>query len=288
MKYKLNPYPDSIKHKAFYFRYGKAYWLQITGKKNWNEFSEIRGEITGKNIISIHTDNISSFFIDLRHPELNRKKPLKIVINDKSIRISKYSEGTDFYLSKSTKWVRGKSKETGPIKKQGMEGPFGALETGKFILVYGTVKPDKAALLKKIGTLLQKDYSNSDIEIKLVPDTIVIKEKLEETNNLYLLGSPDENRYLKEIISGLPLSFGKDSLELNGSYSRLVTGIKVIYPNPQRRDKYVCIDKYPEFLPDIDQLINYPVADYLIYSLKGGKFEVLKDEFFGPDWKVIK
>jgi len=65
------------------------------------------------------------------------------------------------------------------------------------------------------------------------------------------------------------------------------TGIKMIYPNPKQPDKYVIIDTYPQFLPDIDQLVNFPVADYLIYSLKGGRFEILKDEFFGPDWQVI-
>ncbi len=49
LKYTRNPYPDSVKHKAFYLRYGKAYWLQITGKKDWNKFAYIQGKIAGKN-----------------------------------------------------------------------------------------------------------------------------------------------------------------------------------------------------------------------------------------------
>jgi hypothetical protein len=288
LKYTRNPYPVLIEHKAFYLRYGKAYWLQITGKKNWNEFSEIQGEVAGKNEIRIHTDNISSFFVDVKHPGLDPDEPLKIVINGNSIGIEEYSGGLDFHVSKDSVWVRGKATDNGLMKKQGMEGPSVAAETGRFLLVYGTGKPDKVGLLKNIGTLVQKDYANSDMEIKLVPDTLVINEKLEETNNLYLIGSPDENIYFKEIVSHLPVSFSKDSMECNGIYSRLETGIKMIYPNPKQTDKYVFIDKYPELLSNIDQLVNFPVADYLIYSLKGGKFDVLKDEYFGSDWQVVK
>jgi poly(3-hydroxybutyrate) depolymerase len=288
LKYTRNQYPDSVKHKAFYLRYGKAYWLEITGKKDWNKFAEIQGEIAGKNVIHVHTDNISSFFVDLKHPAVDPKEPLEIIINRDSLALSSYPEGMDFHLLKDSIWVIGKSIENGLTKKQGLEGPFNAVETGSFLIVYGTGNAQKTGMLKKIGTLMQNGYAASDMDIKLVPDTLVIQGKLAEKNNLYLIGSPDENSYLKEIISGLPLSFGKDSLEFNGKYSRMETGIKMIYPNPQQADKYVIIDTYPQFLPDIDQLVNFPVADYLIYSLKGGRSEILKDEFFGPDWQVIK
>jgi enterochelin esterase-like enzyme len=288
LKYTRNMYPLNVRHKAFYLRYGKAYWLQITSKNNWNEFAEINGEITGKNEINIHTHNISSFFIDLKHPNMDPQEPLKIFINDSLHVLDKYSEGIDFQILKGSTWVMGKRNESGLTKKQGLEGPFNAVETNKFLLVYGTDKADKAGFLKKIGILLQKNYSGSDMEIQLVPDTLVMQDNLAKTNNLYLLGSPDENKYLKEIVSGLPLSFSKDSLTLNGTYSRLETGIQMIYPNPKQIDKYIIVDKYPEFLPDTDRLINFPVADYFIYSLKGGKFEILKDEYFGSDWQVIK
>jgi hypothetical protein len=116
----------------------------------------------------------------LKHTGLNRNGPLKIVIDRDSIVLDKYSEGIDFHISKDSLWVRGTSTENGLMKKRGMEGPFIAAETGKFLLVYGTGKVDKIGLLKKIGTLLQSNYSNSDMEIKLVPDTLVLKEKLAE------------------------------------------------------------------------------------------------------------
>jgi hypothetical protein len=97
--------------------------------------------------------------------------------------------------------------------------------------------------------MLQKNYSNSDMDIKLIPNTLIKKNNLAETNNLYLIGSPEENLYLREILPDLPISFSKDSMELNGTYNR---------------------------------------ADYFIYSFKDGKFEVLKDEYFGSDLQIIK
>ena len=287
LQYTRNLYPDSVKHKAFYLAYGKAYWLKITGKKNWNAFSEINGEITGINKITIHTDNVSSFFIDLKHPRLNPNEPLNIVVNGTSFVFNKYENGTDFYLTGDSIWNQGKLHENGLVKKPGLEGPSIAGETEKFLIVYGTGKSEKAGLLKKIGTLLQHDYWNSDMNVKLVPDTLVIQENLAKAYNLYLIGSPEENIYLKEILSGLPLSFSKDSLKFHGTYSRLETGCKLIYPNPKQADRSVFIDIYPEFLPDVDQLVNYPVADYLIYSLKGGRFEVCKDEYFDSHWQVM-
>jgi dienelactone hydrolase len=288
LNYTRNLYPAKIRHKAFYLRYGKAYWLQITGKDRWNEFSEIQGEVVGANELRIHTDNVSSFFVDLRHPSLKHDKSLNVVINGKSLVLDEYSEGMDFHAANDSTWVTGKSEENGLTKRLGMEGPFFASEMGRFLFVYGTGKPDKVGLLKKIGILLQKNYSDLDMEIRLVPDTLAIQDHLEETNNLYLIGSPDANLYLKQIVTRLPLSFSKDSLVLNGTYSRLETGVQMIYPNPLHTDKYVCVDIYPEFIPDTDQFVNYPVADYLVYSLKGGKFEILKDEYFGSDWQVVK
>ena len=288
LKHTRNLYPDSVRHKAFYLRYGKAYWLQITRKRDWNKFSEIEGNITGRNSVNIHTDNIASFSVDLRHPALNIKEPVRVIIDRDSILLNNPSESAEFYLSKDSTWVMGVPKITGLQKKHELEGPFNAVETGPFLFVYGTGNAQKAGMLKKIGTMMQNGCAVSDMDIKLVPDTLVIQNKLAEKNNLYLIGSPDENIYLREIISGLPVSFGKDSLEFNGKYNRMETGIKLIYPNPKQPDKYLIVDTYPELLPDIDQIVDFPAADYLIYSLKGGKFEILKDEFFGPDWQVVK
>jgi dienelactone hydrolase len=288
LKYTRPSYPAKIQHKAFYLRYGKAYWLQITGKANWKKFSEIRGEIAGNNEIKIHTDNISSFFIDLKHPDLKSDEPIRFIIDRDSIVLHKYADGMDFHFSKDSVWIPGVSMGESLSKKRGVEGPSIAIETGKFLIVYGTGKADTIGLSKKIGALLQKNYSNSDMNIKLVPDTIVIRENLAKIYNLYLIGSPDENKYLKEILPGLPISFKNDSLVLDGTYNRMETGVQMIYPNPKQADRYIIIDVYPEFLPNVDRLVNFPVADYFIYSLKGGKFDILKDEFFGSDWQVIK
>lgn len=288
LQYTRNLYPDNIKHRAFYLRYGKAYWLQITGKVNWNEFSEIQGQIVGDNEIRIRTNNVSSLYIDLKHPNLNHLKSLKIVINNDSTFLYIFPDGMDFYLSEDSTWFRGAPIEDKLIKKAGLEGPFIAAETEKFLLVYGTGKTERINLLKKIGTLLQKNYSNSDMDIKLVPDTLITKDKLAETNNLYLIGSPDDNLYLRKIMPGLPVSFSEDSIELNGVYDREESGIQMIYPNPKQPDHYIIVDTYPELIRETDRLVNFPAADYFIYSIKRGNFRVLKDEYFGSDWQVIK
>jgi dienelactone hydrolase len=288
LQYTRNPYPNVVKHKAFYLRYGKAYWLQITGKKDWNEYSEIQGEIVGDSEIRIHTKNISSFYIDFRHPSFDPDKSLKIAIDNDSTMMYILPQGMDFHISKDSTWSINSLDENHFSKKIGSEGPFNAIETNRFLFIYGTGKPDRINLLKKIGIMLQKNYSNSDMDIKLIPDTLITKNNLAETNNLYLIGSPEENSYFREILPDLPISFSKDSMELNGTYNRQETGVQMIYPNPKQTDHYIIIDKYPEFIPDTDQLVNFPVADYFIYSFKDGKFEVLKDEYFGSDWQVIK
>jgi hypothetical protein len=288
VQYTRNPYPAKVTHRMFYLRYGKAYWLQITGKEDWNKFSEIHGECIGRNDISIQTNNISSFFVDLKHPALKSGEPVKFTIDRDSIIIDKYSDGMDFHFSKDSIWMIGAPPGKGLSKKERLEGPSTAIETGKFILVYGTGTADTNSRSKTIGTLLQKNYSNSDMEIKLIPDTLAINEKLETAYNLYVVGSPDENLYLREIVPWLPVSFTQDSLVLGISYSRKETGIQMIYPNPKQPDKYIIVDIYPEMYQDVRQLVDYPVADYFIYSIKGNRFEILKDEYFGSDWQVMK
>ena len=280
-------YPMTVSHRAFYLRYGKAYWLQITGKKTWKQYAEIRGEVTGKNEIIIHTDNISSFSIDLKHPALKFGEPIRLVVDGDSILLHTSAKVMEFHSSKDSGWAVGGAPGNHLSKKLGMEGPGVALETRRFLLVYGTGKPDSIGLSKKIGELLQKGLLGSDMEIKLVPDTMILAGTLDENYNLYLIGSPDENKYLREILPGLPIIFHKDSLVLDGTYSRMETGVQLIYPNPRHTEHYVIVDVYPGFIPVVRQLMTYPVADYFIYSLKGGKFELLKDEYFGPDWQVV-
>jgi predicted esterase len=288
LKYTRNCYPSSIKHKTFFLRYGKAYWLDIKGKKNWNEFAEIGGEITGENEITISTNNVSSFSIDLKHPEVDQDESVTIIIDSSAIKVTEYSSEISFVNFKNPGWKTGELTEEGLIKKRGREGPFLAMESGPFILVYGTGKAEKVDLLQKIGTILRNNYAKSDMKIRLIPDTLVIKNNLAEKHNLYLIGSPEENLYLRKIISGLPVSFSADSMKLDGTYNRMETGIQMIYPNPEQPDRYIIIDKYPEFLADIPQLVNYLVADYFIYSFKDSNFQVLKDEYFGGDWKIIE
>ena len=288
LQYKRNPYPDKIRHKTFYLEFGKSYWLNITGKVQWNEFAEIEGIIAADDEIRIKTKNVSSFNVDFRHPGLDHLKSIKIVINSDSSYLFIYPDELSFYLSQDSTWLRGTAIEEKLTKKSGMEGPFIAAERSKLLLVYGTGRDDRIDFLKKAGVLLQRKYAASDMDIKMVPDTLAIKNNLAEENNLYLIGSPDENKYLMQIMPGLPLSFSEDSMILDANYFREETGIQMIYPNPKQHDRYVIIDKYPELLREINGLVNFAVADYLIYSIKRGKFDVLRDGFFDSNWQVLK
>ena len=285
LQFTRNSYPESVRHKTFYLRYGKAYWLRMTGKKIWDHYAEIEGNMIGANTIRIHTDNISSFFLDMKHPSLKTGEPATIVIDRDTLVLTTYAEGMSFFRFKDSVWMPGEAKETRLTKRYGMEGPSVAMETGKFLFVYGTGRPGQS---KKIGTLLQQGLAGSDMVVQLVPDTIVLQQNLAEKYNLYSIGPPEENKYLQEILPGLPLEFRKDSLVLDGTYNRMEVGLQMIYPNPQNNNRYVIVDVYPEFIPDVRQLMTYPVADYFIYSLKGGNYELLKDEFFGSDWQVMR
>ena len=287
LQYTRNLYPSSIKYKTFYLKDGKAYWLTITGKKNWNDFAEITGEITGRNEITIHADNVASFTLDLKHPDLDTDKPVTVKI-DNSTQILKNGSGEAGFYCLDKFWLQGTLPVSGLVKKPGLEGPFLDIETGKFLIVYGTGNPAQVDFLKKIGTLLHNNYAVSDMDITVLPDTTVMNQNLAKTHNLFLLGSPEENLYLREIISGLPLSFSDKEFQLDGSYDRQYTGVQMIYPNPRVADKYIFVSIFPQSLTDIDQLDSFPVADYVIYSFKDGNAELLKDKFFDSNWQVMK
>ena len=279
IKYSLDAYPDTIVKKCFYLKHGKAYWMEITSKRTWNDFAVIKAFISDENMIQVKTKNIDEFKIgDL--PIQGDK--LQINIDGKELTVANKSGWTSFFLNDNNIWQIGEKSVSGLYKHKGLEGPWLDAEMKPFILVYGTMGKDGGAKLKEIGQQLQKYYSEYDMAPFLISDQD-LNDQFILKYNLHLLGGSEENEYLKEIQDQLPVKISNKKFVLGAKYSQKLYGLRMIYPNPQNPDRYIRIDLFPDNFDNID-IFKETVDDFLIYSGK----KVEKKGFFNSSWSLDK
>jgi len=107
-----------------------------------------------------------------------------------------------------------------PIKTYGMTGPIDDAFTDSFMCVRGTGKPWHAATqayaeetLKRFQADWHKNF-RGDVAIK--DDTDVTPDDIANLN-LVLFGDPSSNSMIRDLLSGLPLTWNRDKVELAGS-----------------------------------------------------------------------
>jgi len=283
MKNRRNPYPDKIIHNTFYLRTGKSYWIDITAKKKWSDFSKVTAVIRDRGVLEIETENVSELKIDTRHPKLLNKN-VELIIDGQTMTVLGKRSWRIFHIDQEKKWHAGMFPARKLRKQKYLEGPWIDSERSAFILVYGTSVPERTEQLKTIGQAIQKYYANFDIESGLIPDSAAFTENY-KNYNLHLIGTPKENLYLKEITANLPLKMSNDFFAFNKRFKYQTHGIRMIYPNPLKPDRYVLIDIYPEQFNNYN-LFQRPIADYLIYSVDKDEIKTIDEGFFNNEWHL--
>lgn len=278
-EHKRNVCPDSVIKKCFYLKYGRAYWLEITAKVKWSEFARIEASVPTEDRITVKTRNVKEFRI-INTPI--KKGDLIINIDGYSFNVTAGTKGISFHLDDENVWRTGVRPVFQLQKRKGLEGPWLDVETGPFILIYGTLAKDEGARLKEMGQRLQDYFAQFDLAPRLIPDT-ELTDQIIEKYHLHLLGGPEENSCVGKIRNQLPIKISKRKFVLGEKYSRKSSGLRMIYPNPENPDRYLRLDLFPDNFSNLD-IFGEAVADYLVYS--DNKIE--KKGFFNSDWCLEK
>lgn len=278
---KKNSWPDGVEHTAFYLRTGKAYWVEITGKKEWPVEAVLQAYIIGKNKICVKTHNTGSFSLDLDHPLLKKRGSIEVGIDGQNLKCMPFP-GRDFYL-KNGKWEQG--KRPGPAgKRRGLEGPWHDFEYSPFVIVQGTRK-NKGNLAEQCSAV--RDFYNGFFCYpQIITDQKLLNTSVWDGHHVYLTGGPEENFYVKKLWSRLPFQSKKGQFRLKKDHLFGSCGFKACYPDTWNRQRYALLDIRPEKNYKTDPLEKTLIPDYLVYKMKENRVSVLEQGFFSSFWAI--
>ena len=271
--------PERIQFATDTLQDSKVYWLKINGRIDENYIGRIDASANGQTI-SIETDNVDAYTIDIAGAPVEFNKPVEIVENGQSLGIMSGSS----FERRLPKYIGVRY-----IKNSLLSGPISDVFIDAYIVVYGTGGDDADFnnTSKKIGL----ELSNG---APCVADVELSREML-KSHNLVLIGSKQSNIWFSQISKALPLEANGNSVIANNqTFTDDGLGYMLIYPNPLNPEKYVAVFSatsalaMSKVLDAYKESLNWNPADVGIYNFTktGIEWQIL--EKFNTVWQWHK
>ena len=285
-----NKYPNEVKFSSRFYKYNKAYWVQLD-RINSGALADVNARFTKGNTIDVKTKNLEGFSLNLKgHAKFNASQTLSVNI-DGSMLTSKVDSAISFRKEGNIWKINKEQNNTGLSKKKGSEGPiFDAFST-RHIYVYGTADNPSPEELKKRLNIANEAANWSSYRgpflgrVMFFPRVLADKEVRPsdfESCNLILFGTKESNSVINKYADKLPI-------HLNGA--SIDHGLLYVFPVEKH---YVTISSgLPWWTGAEDQGLPFvPVAqrrlpefkDLLLF--KGSYKNIVADGYFSEDWKL--
>ncbi|HUW18904.1 MAG TPA: hypothetical protein VMW16_06340 [Sedimentisphaerales bacterium] len=204
----------------------RAYWAQIDGRTDENLAATIDASVEGR-FISVTTNNVDAYTLDLVQAPLDSNIPVEIVENGSSLGVVRgeaFTKRPEAYSSARH------------VKNQRLHGPVWDVFTDPYVVVWGAGSEDRRfcetseAIAKSLANGAPC-FADADMPAKLI-----------DSHNLVLVGTPESNLWLSKICEDLPVQRGEGLIIANGRrYEGDGMGFILIYPNPINPQKYAAV-----------------------------------------------
>jgi poly(3-hydroxybutyrate) depolymerase len=288
-QFKRNRFPDQVRFASTQYKYNHAYWVTFDSFSP-GQLATIDAKFTGPNQITITTSALKAFTLQLEgHAQYSNAKPLDVLINGKKLKVP---AATSISLKEEKgKWLVGKMMEpTSLIKKQGAEGPIGAVFSSRHIYVYGTGgNPSQEELKARMDVATQaanwSAFRNSFLgRIMFFPRVIADRELRPsdfESANLILFGTRETNTVIEKFSDRLPIQLKPDVKDyglfyvfpIDNHYVAVNSGL-AWWTNAQ-------VQGFP-FLPQ-PYLALGGFKDFILF--KDSASNIIADGYFDNNWK---
>jgi predicted esterase len=221
--------PRHIRFVTYTLRYNQMKWITVDRlTKHW-ERATVDARITGDNALTVDTQNIADFSIDMPSgaSPFDPSKPVTITVNGKPVSAAPPQTDRSFHWSTST--------DTTLAKRHALQGPIDDAFLSRFIFVRPTgnaASPETAAWAKSELDRAIREWRRVFRGEPLVKDDSAITPQDIASANLILWGDPASNLVYSRIASKLPLAWPKESK----------SALVMIYPNPENQARYVVIN----------------------------------------------
>lgn len=293
-----NPSPEHIKAHIPTVRYGRKYWINVTELDTSGSSrltlpgpGTIEAQHLGNSELTITTDKIRAFDIDLALAGIDLSKTARIIIDSQSFEIDAACGKISFHISSNNIWsIDDSTRRTGLAPHDG-DGVAGLLMK-PVIIVYGTLDSQRKDALEA-GARQLADWSWTEsipIGVKtgifrVKADTELTDSEIDE-NNLILIGNSSENAITARIAEVFKPYYSEGNISVNGViYDK--NGLCVTRPNPLAPERIVAnFDMPPAFLGSQSEMVQW--FRYFPFRIRNGDItEEVSYPSFCPDVMVL-
>jgi len=222
----LNRRPMRVRLTTDSLRAAKVHWVQVDGREDENFLGTIDVSVNGQTI-SIKTNNIDAYTLNLTQAPVDMTVPITIIENGKP-------------LTKATSPLfvrRAKKYETATLVKNSRScGPVKDVFSEPFVVVYGSGGENRD-YVKQSETLARALAHGAPC----LTDT-ELTETMATKHNLVLIGNSMTNRWLSRIEDQMPVQLEDGRIIAKDlTFEGKDIGYSVIYPNPLNSENYAAV-----------------------------------------------
>lgn len=287
--------PEVVTLTTDALRYGKRYWVEITGLTRSGPLATLHAEAKGKQL-RFKTSGVSEFRLVPPLPHGIAGDEVALSVDGDSVRLRVGATPTTPIVRVDGHWqVSEPSPAADPaLKVAGVEGPIRDVFMRSTVFVYGTRRAATSRATRELALSMAR--RTPDLLFPVVADTqITPKQRAED--NLVLVGGAADNLVsysvrgqLKSRVAAGKLSMGRH--EFSGEDVAAI----YIQPNPVQPTRYlVVIDAVSAMGFYLTPMLPQLLPDYLIYD-RGvapatsqqvlGAAQVLAGGFFDRRWQI--
>lgn len=243
--------PAHIHISAVHPEYASMYWGTIVRWDDPHQPAALDAQVLPGNVVSVSFANVAQALLTPPSRHLTANSDIVWMIQGRRITTPQRLDGAyDIRIEGTAVSVKAHSEEPPPKMRAYSPGSFMELYRGEpLLIVYGTRAKDSAlaqAIRDMAGQMARRvDPENGRIEfggIRVIADTSEGKA-LPGSNNLFLIGGPQENSVTARLMQRLPIReeegalavFGGERIPLKGR------GYGFAHPNPESPGRLVFV-----------------------------------------------
>jgi len=296
----ISEYPSQVHFTTYTLKYPGCQWVEMLGLDKHYERAEVKADRV-ENGFEVKTKNVRGLRLALPPSAFT---PQDVAIDGQKITLRPVLHPNNtfhLYLEKKDGEWRGTLPQRlaterirNPQKVRGLQGPIDDAFTEPFLCVRGTDKPWHEATgiqAEKRLHRFQKEWSKYFRGVVMLKDDIDVTADDIASRNLILFGDPSSNSLIGHVLDGLPLTWDKKSVTMNGKTYPSSNHLPVlIYPSPLNTNRYVVLNSGHTFhAADFEgtNALLYPrLGDWAV--LRGGKTgdEVVDAGLFDDYWRI--
>ncbi|MBN1396526.1 MAG: prolyl oligopeptidase family serine peptidase [Bacteroidetes bacterium] len=283
-----NSNPKIIDFSTTQLKYNRAYWVTIERLISFSEKAKIRAEYEQNNTIKVETRNIAKISIQLTDLGINRTRPVKVIANGKTV-FNQLAKNNSISVD-----ITPETSDYDLYKNHDIEGPVMHAFSKGFILAdcensIISGKDKMSAPCDSIYCAWKRDYFVEGCRYKKAAQ--INQEDINKLN-LVLIGNPENNSLIKNVITNIPLKFYADSIVLCGKvYKGRDLGIEMIYPNPLNRRKYIVMvgsNNWENFTIPQTNLSTEGWYDFVIFEKASDQlWNIIDVGYFDNNWQHL-